>query len=139
MFNHIEYGLKHFYTEIVFLGLYSIISAVHNWLFTGQSRITRVNWLNQEFSFSTSRTNQICEKILKVQFTPPLELGLNLILHLEFKIGMHLRFMVLLLLRSYMISVQSHSLSSWKPSSIIFYINPSLHHFPLSKTPKNSP
>ena len=46
VFNHIEYGFKHFYTEIVFLGLYSIISVTHNWLFTGQSRITRVNWLN---------------------------------------------------------------------------------------------
>jgi len=29
-----------------------------------------VNRLNKEFSFSTSRTNQICEKFLKVQFTP---------------------------------------------------------------------
>jgi len=54
---------------------------VHNWLFTGHSRITRVDWLNQEFSFSISITNQICEKILKVQFTPPLDLDLNLILH----------------------------------------------------------
>jgi len=26
--------------------------------------------LNKELSFSTSRTNQICEKFLKVQFTP---------------------------------------------------------------------
>jgi len=87
VFNHIESGLKHFYTETIFLGLYSIISVVHNWLFTGQSRITRVNWLNQEFSFSTSRTNQICEKFLKVQFTAPLELGLNLILQLASELG----------------------------------------------------
>jgi len=36
--------------------------------------------LNKEFLFSTSRKNQICEKFLKVQFTPPLELGLNLVL-----------------------------------------------------------
>jgi len=85
VFNHIESGLKHLYTETVFLGLYSIIFAVHNWLFTGQSRFTWVNWLNQEFSFSTSRTNQICEKFLKVQFTPPLELSLNLILQNSFR------------------------------------------------------
>ena len=38
--------------------------------------------MNEELSFSTSRTNQICEKFLKVQFNLPLELGLNLILHL---------------------------------------------------------
>jgi len=37
-------------------------------------------------NISTSRTNQICEKFLKVQFTPPLELGLNLILQKILKI-----------------------------------------------------
>jgi len=43
--------------------------------------------LNKGFSFSTSRTNQICEKFLKVQFSPPLELGLNLILHIYVLLG----------------------------------------------------
>jgi len=70
VFNHLESVLTHFYTVNCFLGLSLIISVVLNWLFTGQSRITRVDWLNLEFSFSISKTNQICEKILKVQFTP---------------------------------------------------------------------
>ena len=43
VFNHLESGLTHFYTVNCFLGLSLIFSAVHNWLFTGQSKITRVD------------------------------------------------------------------------------------------------
>jgi len=39
--------------------------------------------LNKEFSFSTSKNKSDLQKVLKVQFTTPLELGLNLILQKE--------------------------------------------------------
>ena len=79
-FNHLDSGLTYLCIENYILDLFLTTFVVHNWLFARQFRITRVDWLNQEFSFSTWRTFYICEKILKVQFTHPLELGLNLIL-----------------------------------------------------------
>ena len=46
VFNHIESGLKHFYTETVFLGLYSIISAVHNWLLMDSPELHElIDWI----------------------------------------------------------------------------------------------
>jgi len=39
--------------------------------------------LNKELSFSTSRTNQICQKVFESSIHPPLELGLNFILHIS--------------------------------------------------------
>jgi len=88
--------------------------------------------LNQEFSFSIPRTNQICEKILKVQFTPPLELGLNLILHswervCDFGSGPKLSLLHVVLIHLYTIMCRGIALlildSSWVVICLWLYSN----------------
>jgi len=44
--NHLDSGLTYLCSENYFLDLSLTIYAMHNWLFTGQPRITRVYWLN---------------------------------------------------------------------------------------------